>query len=313
MYDIIGDIHGHADELTRLLETLGYRPVDGNYRHPNRKVIFVGDFIDRGKQIRRTLEIVRPMVEAGTALAVMGNHELNALAYHTSDPESPGEFLRPHTAKNQDQHDETLKQLSAKELKSALAWFRTLPLWLDLPGLRVVHACWDSKSLRQISEGVQQQGALTDEFLLTACSPGKPLYEPVEIALKGKEAKLPPGTSFRDKGDHERHDTRIRWYADPAQHSFRTYSMNEGIGLDLPLTTEVIASAEPYPSDAKPVFFGHYWLKADRPEILAPNVACVDYSVAKEGFLCAYRWNGELALINENFAWVNQMSQGGLL
>jgi hypothetical protein len=34
------------------------------------------------------------MMEAGSALAVMGNHEFNALAYHTPRPEKPGEFLR---------------------------------------------------------------------------------------------------------------------------------------------------------------------------------------------------------------------------
>lgn len=57
-YDIIGDIHGHADELIRLLDKLGYKKSNGYYRHPvtERKAIFVGDFIDRGPKIRETLE-----------------------------------------------------------------------------------------------------------------------------------------------------------------------------------------------------------------------------------------------------------------
>src|SRR5690349_12096752 len=91
MYDLIGDIHGHADELVRLLTALGYQVRGGVYQRPDRKVVFLGDFIDRGPQIRRVLGIVRPMVEAGHALAVMRNHELNALAYHTGDRDSPGE------------------------------------------------------------------------------------------------------------------------------------------------------------------------------------------------------------------------------
>lgn len=62
---------------------------------------------------------------------------------------------------------------------------------------------------------------------------------------------------------------------------------------------------EVYPTTAKPVFFGHYWLSADRPEVLAENVACLDFSVAKGGFLCAYRWNGEKKLRSENFVWVS--------
>ena len=126
MYDLIGDIHGHADELVQLLELLGYEKAKGSYRHPERKVIFLGDFIDRGPKIRLVLEIVRPMVEAGHALAVMGNHELNALAYHTEDQDSPGEHLRRRIPKNEKQHKATLDQLAPQELQSYLEWFRTL-------------------------------------------------------------------------------------------------------------------------------------------------------------------------------------------
>jgi Calcineurin-like phosphoesterase len=79
-YDIIGDIHGHALTLEALLGRLGYAREDGVHRHPDRRVIFLGDFIDTGPHQRRALETVRPMVERGHALAVMGNHEFNALA-----------------------------------------------------------------------------------------------------------------------------------------------------------------------------------------------------------------------------------------
>src|SRR5947208_2510055 len=103
MYDLIGDIHGYADELVKLLETLGYQKAKGVYRHPERRVIFVGDFVDRGPKIREVLEIVRPMIEEGTALAVMGNHEFNTLAYHTEDPAAPGHYLRRHSPKNEKQ------------------------------------------------------------------------------------------------------------------------------------------------------------------------------------------------------------------
>jgi hypothetical protein len=65
MYDLIGDIHGHADALQRLLKTLGYSRQKGVYRHTGRQAIFLGDFIDRGTKIRETLEIVRPVVEPG--------------------------------------------------------------------------------------------------------------------------------------------------------------------------------------------------------------------------------------------------------
>jgi len=52
MYDLIGDIHGHADALRRLLATLDYTRHQGGYRHSDRRAIFLGDFIDRGPGCR---------------------------------------------------------------------------------------------------------------------------------------------------------------------------------------------------------------------------------------------------------------------
>ena len=79
-YDIIGDIHGQADKLHALLGKLGYRYRQGAYRHPSRTVIFVGDFIDRGPRQVESVMTARRMVDAGFAMAVMGNHEFNAMA-----------------------------------------------------------------------------------------------------------------------------------------------------------------------------------------------------------------------------------------
>jgi hypothetical protein len=298
MHDLIGDIHGHADALQQLLKSLGYSRQKGVYRHPERQAIFLGDFIDRGPHIRETLEIVRPMVDAGSALAVMGNHELNALAFHTPDPDKPGNHLRPHSEKNSNQHAETMRQVPSSELASYLSWFRTLPMWLELDGLRVVHACWDENMMGQVS------GPITDEFLHSACRKGQPLYAPIEILLKGKEATLPDRHSFEDKDGHPQRATRVKWYESPAGQTYRTYALStEEIPCDLPLPREVIQAAAPYPADAKPVFMGHYWLSGSRPELLAPNVACVDWSVAKGGFLCAYRWDGEQELDVGKFVW----------
>jgi hypothetical protein len=297
MHDLIGDIHGHADALQQLLVKLGYSRHKGVYRHPERQAIFLGDFIDRGPHIRETLEIVRPMVESSAALSVMGNHELNALAFHTPDPKKPGEHLRPHNEKNSNQHAETMRQVPAGELASYLSWFRTLPLWLELDGLRVVHACWDAR----MAEHVEGE-TVTDEFLASACLEDGELFGPVETLLKGKEAKLPPGVTITDKDGHKRTATRIKWFDDPTGHTYGSYSM-EPIECALPLPQSVLDEAVPYPEEAKPVFVGHYWMKAPRPELLRQNIACVDWSVAKGGFLCAYRWDGEQELDQGKFVW----------
>jgi hypothetical protein len=298
MYDLIGDIHGHADALQNLLRRLGYTRQKGVYRHPERQVIFLGDFIDRGPKIRETLEIVRPMVDSGAALAVMGNHELNALAFNTPHPSTPGEHLRPHNAKNSNQFAETMRQVPPEELASYLDWFRKLPLWLDLDGLRAVHACWDKICMSKIN------GPISDEFLHSACLPGGDLFEPVEAILKGKEARLPSGATFRDKDGHERTTVRVKWYESPNGHTYRTYAMaSEPIVLDELLPEDILDAAVPYPEDDRPVFVGHYWLSGSRPAILRQNVACVDWSIAKGGFLCAYRWKMGDDLDNRNFVW----------
>lgn len=304
MFDLIGDIHGHADELTALLSKLGYFQRDGVYEHSERQVIFVGDFVDRGPKIRETLDIVRGMVETNSALSVMGNHELNAMAFHTPHPDQPGTYLRPHTAKNEKQHGQTLNQLNESQLSDALAWFRTLPMWLELDGLRAVHACWDDGAIDQIESNFSEAGGLTDELLVSACLPSKPLFAAVETILKGKEMQLPKSYSFQDKDGHERTKTRTRWFLEADGQTYGSYSMTDQLDCDVPLSNEVLREVRPYSETEKPVFLGHYWLRETTPKRLARNVACVDYSVAKGGFLCAYRWNGEQELLNKNFVYI---------
>ena len=138
--DITGDIHGHADELKRLLTSLGYQQAGQGFRHPDRQTVFVGDFVDRGPAIREVIEIARAMVNAGDALAVMGNHEYNAIAFHTPRPGTQDEWFRPHSEKNLKQHQATLDQFSPGELADAIAWFKILPIAIEIGGIRVAHA-----------------------------------------------------------------------------------------------------------------------------------------------------------------------------
>jgi protein phosphatase len=89
-FDIVGDIHGCADELELLLAKLGYSREtvespgvgwnDTSFRHPEgRKAVFLGDLVDRGPRVLDTVSIVRNMVQAGTALCVPGNHDIKLL------------------------------------------------------------------------------------------------------------------------------------------------------------------------------------------------------------------------------------------
>lgn len=86
-FDIIGDVHGCYDELCALLEQLGYgieasEQPDGHYKiwHPDgRKVIFLGDLVDRGPDSPGVLRLVMDMVASGHALCVPGNHDMKLL------------------------------------------------------------------------------------------------------------------------------------------------------------------------------------------------------------------------------------------
>jgi hypothetical protein len=167
-YDIIGDIHGHADELRQLFDKLGYKRSGYGYRHNERQVIFVGDFIDRGPAIAEAIQIARATVDDGYGYAVMGNHEFNAIAFHTRRPDSR-EFFRPRSDKNQRQHQATLDQLSSLEMREAINWFKTLPVAIEIDGLRAVHAAWQPKDIQVIETAFDRQGPNTTDFLASAC------------------------------------------------------------------------------------------------------------------------------------------------
>ena len=305
MYDIIGDIHGHADALERLLDRLGYQKRDGTFRHSDRMALFCGDFIDRGPRIADTLTIVRRMCESGAAMAVMGNHELNALAFHTPHPERSGAYLRDHSDRAILQHRATLEQLSPTELRDSLNWFRTLPVFLDPGPLRVVHACWDSADLLAIQQAAAESGYMTTDFLRRATTVHDPLFRSIERVLKGPEIRLPEGVSITDKEGSKRKFARIRWFETPDSHSLASYALPGVVDASL-LKLEVPSAVRPavYPADLPPVFFGHYWLFDSKPTPLASNVACLDYSVAKHGQLAAYRFHDETTLRAEHFVTV---------
>ena len=89
-FDILGDLHGCADELEQLLKNLGYLlvphdncdPIWGStvYQHPQgRKAVFVGDLVDRGPRILDSVRIVRNMVQHGSGICVPGNHDMKLL------------------------------------------------------------------------------------------------------------------------------------------------------------------------------------------------------------------------------------------
>jgi protein phosphatase len=81
-FDIIGDVHGCIDELRNLLDQLGYVPANEGYTHPmGRRVVFVGDLVDRGPSSVPVLEIALAMHANGIGLLVLGNHDARFLRW----------------------------------------------------------------------------------------------------------------------------------------------------------------------------------------------------------------------------------------
>ena len=303
MIDFIGDIHGHADKLEELLLKLGYRKINGTYSHPARTVLFVGDYIDRGPKIRETLHLVKSMVDSGNAIALMGNHEYNALCFHYQNSE--GGHLRKHLIKNIIQHYETLKQFQNRqnEYEEYLEWFKTLPLFYETDQFKAVHACWDNNSIDFLKRTLVNE-RLTDELIYQSAIEGNGLFEAIDQVLKGKEIKLPDGLFFHDKDGTQRNKIRIKWWEDPSTTTYKSISVEPIDNLpELPVKQSALKQPDFYTDREKMVFFGHYWLKGE-PSLYKANICCLDYSVAKGGKLVAYRLYEETVLDSNHLIYV---------
>jgi hypothetical protein len=305
-YDIIGDIHGNAEELIVLLKQMDYREIKGVYRHDDRKAVFVGDFTCRGPESRRAISIVRKMVENKTGYAILGNHELNVIGHFTKNKE--GRPFKQATGSNKKLMDRLKAEYiyEKDQLKNDLKWMRTLPFFLDFENIRVTHAYW-SPSNRELIEKSITKGKLTKSLLSLIFSPGNPFFEAVRKTTRGIEINLPHDLIIKDARNIRRSNFRIHWWDDPRGKTFK--QMSYGNKFMLPNYTvppEILFPFEVYPAKAPPVFVGHYCMSVDRM-IPAPNVCCVDNCVANGGQLAAYRWYGEAMLKPTNFVFQKKM------
>jgi hypothetical protein len=308
LYDLVGDIHGHAHELEQLLKQMGYRPKGKGYAHPDRTLIMIGDLIDRGPQQQRVVEIARAMMESGDAIVLMGNHEFNAICYATLN--ESGGYVRPHIDKNTRQHQVFLEAFpfGSQCHEEVIGFFKQLPLWLELDELRAIHACWHDPSMEVLAPWVDDNNRLhNDQFYQHYAVKSDPLYAAVECLLKGPEVSLPAGARFADKDGIVRSEARICWW-----------QLNKGPAASLAIKPELHdaydlsaqyrqASEFEYQDSSKPAFFGHYWQRDFDPANTRDQRAfCLDYSIAKQGQLVAARWNGDC----DSIEWFHVPSAG---
>lgn len=324
-YDIIGDVHGCAQSLEQLLQKLGYAVIDGAYEFRGddsnhvaapRQVIFVGDVIDRGPQIREALHIVRRMVERGSALMILGNHEYNALAYCThSDPATAdgAQFIREHTVRHTMQIQETLDQFKGheQEWNDMLAWFMSLPLFIELPQCRVVHACWDERLIENL---LRKRGSAYIDSAFLQASADRHSFERgvIDRLTRGLDLQLPEGAAITGRDGFTRRMFRAKFWADNPQTyqevAFQPDPLPAHVAT-MPISDDDRDKLLFYGADAKPLFVGHYWHRG-KPHPLRHNLACLDYSAVHGGKLVAYRMDTETCLQIDKFVWVDGIEEG---
>lgn len=285
-YAIIPDIHADLNRLTTSLKHV----------MPDEKILFLGDFIDAGLNVSEpqdllVLETVRDLILSGKATGVMGNHELNAILFHTDPP------LRAHSSKNLKQHRSFLDQfgVATSSARNWTDWFlRTLPLWHEADGLRVVHACWSKKMISEIKLR-RPDGYLHYEDLEEIAYESTAFGRAVKVLTSGPEAKLPHPYMFHDYHGNPRTEVRLAWWKAGAR-TWPEATLSVPDQLELPsseLPLDVIS--EIYDEDAPPVLVGHYKMAGD-PQIGHPKASSIDFPDQA----CLYKWRGELQLTGDN-------------
>lgn len=289
--DIVGDVHGDAPGLDALLRRLGYGP-DGRHTE-GRRLLFLGDLVDRGPDSVGVFERVRRLVEAGHE-CLLGNHELNlllGLRRHGND----WFWALPDPA-------------------PYLAFFAARPLALERSDLRAVHACWDGvERLRSDVAGLVESVLAADAEVERALAAKVPLAAAIRASLVAHPGRIDDtyvevtlarqdasAVRLTTSGPEERADAPFhaggRWRMVRRSRWWRAHH------------------------DPTPIVFGHYWRTHHGPqdpfdhehpfEWLGPrrSAFCVDYT-GRVAALRVPEWR--LVFANGEVADVGAPSTGG--
>ena len=130
---VMGDVHGQFEKMQRVLSLCDFRP-------ENDRLVFLGDYVDRGPDSRKVVSEVLRLTQMG-ATALYGNHEdlmLKALLNRNQGNINP-ENLEQWFANG---GETTLDSYRAHTdiLDEHLAFFADLPRWVEMDGYLLVHA-----------------------------------------------------------------------------------------------------------------------------------------------------------------------------
>ena len=208
--------------------------------------------------------------------------------------------FKKHTKRSTEQHKETILQFkeNQKEWEETLNWFWSLPIFLDLKDIRIVHACWNPEVIKELPDGNISKNIIKNYFR-------KNEYSILKEITCGIEIKLPKEYKFIDLKGLKHSNIRIAWWKPLKGSTYQNaiFPKKSGITPDLKIPENKIPKIKKYSEKEKPIFFGHYWLSNENypREPITSNIVCLDYSVAKNGNLTAYRWDGENKLCKSKF------------
>lgn len=193
--DIVGDIHGELTALQTLMRQLGY---DACGNHPqHRKLVFIGDLVDRGPDSNGVIQLVQALIETGNAYSILGNHEINLLIDDIKDG-SGWFFDERYTA---DLKNYAPFQRTPPERRQAVRDFLgSLPVALVREDIRVVHAAWTTPAVKAIQElpiGTIAEQYKTWEYAAQSAAEASGLYERYQAekarwAAQLEDEKNPP-------------------------------------------------------------------------------------------------------------------------
>lgn len=156
--DIIGDVHGEFEVMESLLAHLGY-DAHGNSAD-GRRLVFLGDLMDRGPDSPAVIEKVIDLVARGNAHCLLGNHELNLLL----DRPLPGNgwFVQPNLTEKPGEFQS--RQVDPEKIDEYLAFFASMPVVLENASLRLVHACWHPPSIAALRDDAAREMSVIDLY-----------------------------------------------------------------------------------------------------------------------------------------------------
>lgn len=287
-YDIIGDIHGHADELKQLLTKLGYSEASGVYAHPTRTAIILGDFINKGPQQAETVRIVRAMQQAGAAKVILGNHELDAILLAT--PHDDG-YTRPHNEKNLKRHADFLNAfpVGSQANKDIVQWLKTLPLFLDTQEFNCAHACFCDNAYLNIQPYLSNDGSIREDAYPLWGDKTSSFYSAIERFVRGVVYQFPNGQEV-DCNGYSISSLPLKWWEEGAN-SLRLDFIKNALTPEQYAQIDAANIARDLSPARKKTFIGHYESGANGV-ILTEDLAGLDMAVVREdGYLGAYRFN----------------------